>query len=445
MIKSNLFWNIFIAMSFIIEWFVCKKILDYTSIQKISNKRINLYMIGIIIFANIFYFFDVIPNIRVIISVMIMIAFYKISYRVRLTKAILISLMYWMLLMGIDALSMSLTIWINSIDDMSQMLTENIYRIESIVSGKTILLLILFLYKTLKIKLNIEINKKTLTYVIIPIIANIASFFAIFEYIFNPKTSGSLIHNYQLLIISIMLLLSSIILILVAKKLQEYNALIAENNMIKNVLHNKNEYYEDIEKKHLKTRLLSHDMKNHILCIKTMVKKGIDVTSYLDDLQMEIQSNNILFNTGNFILDAILSEKKEVCDKNNIELKIGINFGHCEAIELIDVCHIFSNILDNAIEACKKIEEGSKVICVKGDVLQNFYLIRVENTKVNEIITKNGQIVTDKKDALHGLGIKSIKNSVNKYGGNVVIEYDDKKFVVKIAIPLRNVKKAINI
>lgn len=108
-----------------------------------------------------------------------MIAFYKISYRVRLTKAILISLMYWMLLMGIDALSMSLTIWINSIDDMSQMLTENIYRIESIVSGKTILLLILFLYKTLKIKLNIEINKKTLTYVIIPIIANIASFFAI--------------------------------------------------------------------------------------------------------------------------------------------------------------------------------------------------------------------------------------------------------------------------
>ncbi|MFA4038213.1 ATP-binding protein [Clostridioides difficile] len=110
----------------------------------------------------------------------------------------------------------------------------------------------------------------------------------------------------------------------------------------------------------------------------------------------------------------------------------------------MDICHIFSNILDNAIEACNKIDSGNRVICVKGDVMQNFYLIRVENTKMNKIITKNGDILTDKKGSLHGLGIKSVKNSVNKYGGNVVIEYDDKKFVVKIAIPLRNVKKAVN-
>ncbi len=75
---------------------------------------------------------------------------------------------------------------------------------------------------------------------------------------------------------------------------------------------------------------------------------------------------------------------------------------------------------------------------------KNFYLIKVENTKTNKIITKNGDILTDKKGSLHGLGIKSVKNSVNKYGGNVVIEYDDKKFVVKIAIPLRNVKKVVN-
>ncbi|MBT2158921.1 hypothetical protein KK423_14310 [Clostridioides difficile] len=48
--------------------------------------------------------------------------------------------------------------------------------------------------------------------------------------------------------------------------------------MIKNTLKYENEYYEDIEKKYLKTRLLSHDMKNHILCINAMIKKGIDVT-----------------------------------------------------------------------------------------------------------------------------------------------------------------------
>ncbi|MCC0686595.1 MULTISPECIES: sensor histidine kinase [unclassified Clostridioides] len=443
MIKSSLFWNIFIMISFMIEWFFCKKMLDYTSEQKLSNRKINFYMVGIIIFANIIYFFDVSPSIRVIISGIITVVFYKTSYDVRFAKSILISLIYWMLLIATDALSISLTVWLNSIDDMSKMATGDIYRIESIVSGKILLILALFLYKTLKIKLNIEINKKTLSYIAIPIVANISSFFIIFRYMFNPEP-GNVMHNCQFVAISIILLTSSIILILIAKKLQQYNTLVVENNMIKNILKCENEYYEDMESKYLKTRLLSHDMKNHILCISAMVKKGIDVTSYLNNLQVEIQSNDLLFSTGNFILDTILSEKKEICDKNKIELKVGINFGCCEAIELIDVCHIFSNILDNAIEACNKIDDGNRVICVKGDVIQNFYLIRVENTKVNQIITKNGDILTDKKGSVHGFGIKSIKNSVNKYGGNVVIEYDDKKFVVKIAIPLRNVKKAVN-
>lgn len=443
MIKSSLFWNIFIAISFMIEWFLCKKMLDYTSEKKISNKKMNFCIVGIIVFANIIYFFDAPLNIRVIISMIVTIAFYKISYDVRFIKSVLISLIYWMLLIAIDALSISLTVWLNSINDMSNMGTGDIYRIESIILGKILLISALFLYRALKIKFNIEINKRTLFYIVIPIVANIASFFVIFKYIFNLKF-GNLIHNFQFVVISVVLLVSSITLILIAKKLQQYNTLVVENNMIKNTLKCENEYYEDIEKKYLKTRLLSHDMKNHILCINAMIKKGIDVTSYLNNLQVEIQSNDLLFNTGNFILDAILSEKKEVCDRNDIELKIGINFSCCEAVELVDICHIFSNILDNAIEACNKIDSGNRVICVKGDIMQNFYLIKVENTKTNKIITKNGDILTDKKGSLHGLGIKSVKNSVNKYGGNVVIEYDDKKFVVKIAIPLRNVKKVVN-
>lgn len=56
MIKSSLFWNIFIAISFMIEWFLCKKMLDYTSEKRISNKKINFCMVGIIVFANIIYF-----------------------------------------------------------------------------------------------------------------------------------------------------------------------------------------------------------------------------------------------------------------------------------------------------------------------------------------------------------------------------------------------------
>lgn len=176
MIKSSLFWNIFIAISFMIEWFLCKKMLDYTSEKRISNKKINFCVVGIIVFADIIYFFDVPPNIRVIISMIITIAFYKISYDVGFIKSVLISLIYWMLLIATDALSISLTVWLNSINDMSSMGTGDIYRIESIILGKILLIVSLLLYRALKIKLNIEINKRTLFYIVIPIVANIASF-----------------------------------------------------------------------------------------------------------------------------------------------------------------------------------------------------------------------------------------------------------------------------
>ncbi len=81
-----------------------------------------------------------------------------------------------MLLIATDALSISLTVWLNSINDMSSIGTGDIYRIESIILGKILLIVSLFLYRALKIKLNIEINKRTLFYIVIPIVANIASF-----------------------------------------------------------------------------------------------------------------------------------------------------------------------------------------------------------------------------------------------------------------------------
>ncbi len=84
-----------------------------------------------------------------------------------------------MLLIATDALSISLTVWLNSINDMSSIGTGDIYRIESIILGKILLIVSLFLYRALKIKLNIEINKRTLFYIVIPIVANIASFFVI--------------------------------------------------------------------------------------------------------------------------------------------------------------------------------------------------------------------------------------------------------------------------
>nr|UDN49493.1 GHKL domain-containing protein [Clostridioides sp. ES-S-0173-01] len=434
MIKSNFFWTVFIFISFCIEWFMCKKTLDCNSENK-SNSRIILIFILVIFFANTLYILNIFPNTRVLISIFMTIIIAKFQYNIKLIKAICISIIYWMLLICIDALSMSFTIWINLINDMSILLTNNIYRVESIAIGKIFLITILYLYKSYFFEIDSDVHRKILTYMSIPIFTNIVLFFIIFKYIFK-YSEGTLIDKNQLFTITTVLFLSSISLISLIKKIQTDNKLLMENNMIEKISSMKNEYYKNLESKQLKIELLSHDMKNHISCIEGMYENNIDIRPYLNNIKKTIRNNNI-YHTGNVTLDIILNDKKDLCDKYNINFIALIDFSKCKFIKDIDICDIFSNILDNAIEACNKITLDPKEIILKGNVINDFYIIKAENTKINDILIKGNDILTDKTDTLkHGFGIKSIKNSINKYDGTCLIEHNKSRFTMIISIPM---------
>lgn len=106
---------------------------------------------------------------------------------------------------------------------------------------------------------------------------------------------------------------------------------------------------------------------------------------------------------------------------------------------MLDVCSIFSNMIDNAIEACIKIKDKdtNRFIKIKGTMVNGFFVIKCENSKINDIKFKYNNIKTDKKNSyLHGIGVKSIKSSVQKYDGDVFIDYQDYIFIVKIYIPI---------
>jgi sensor histidine kinase regulating citrate/malate metabolism len=140
------------------------------------------------------------------------------------------------------------------------------------------------------------------------------------------------------------------------------------------------------------------------------------------------------------ILDIILNDKKNICQSKGIDLFADINFKECDFIDVADVCSIFSNMIDNAIEACEKIENNNivKKIKIKGTIVKKLYVIKCENTKTNKVELKNGLAITDKKDKfLHGVGISSMKTSIETYNGNLEVNDLENKFLVNICIPLR--------
>lgn len=434
MLINALFWNIFEIISSAIEWIVFKIILDQFNEQKRSKLVINFF-----IFLNIFTIFllnkmNVHPGYKLIIGIIIGFVFYFHNYKVIFIEGTITNLAYWMILIIRDIVSMNIILIINPKSTMSQLLDTSIFRIEFIFISNALLLTIIPIVR--KIKYNIKLKKKQYIYICIPIISNMLSGVAIF--IVSSKSEN--IDNIQkivLLVISIVLTISNISFIKLIVAIVKSNSVDAENNIIREKMNMQYQLYLEMQESQIKVRELYHDINNHIESLKRLYSSNDECENYIEGIEKELIAYKPMVSTGNMILDIIINSKKNICYNYNINFEVNINFSKCEFIEVIDICSIFSNVIDNAIEACRKVIEKEAFIKINGTIVNKMFVLKCENSKENEIEFKKNKVVTDKKDKfIHGLGIKSITSSVKKYDGNVYIDFTSDKFLIKVYIPL---------
>lgn len=437
MLESKLFWSLINLISSAIEWMVFKYIVDEFSEKKNNNIIINISIIILIFITTLLTIGQVSPNIKLAIGIAMALVMYIYNYNEKLIKVILVSLMFWMIILGSDILSTGIILFIYSVTDINRLLEGNKFRLELIMASKILIIAMIPLIKGIKIQL--EIKLKEFIHIIIPILTNIISISVIFGLEFEIFADYKL-KNLILLMCSSLLMISNLSLIFMVGYMIRKNNLKAENEMIKQKIESQYIHYKELQNAQLKVRKLYHDMNNHVICIENMIKNNQSATHYIDIIKLELDQWSAINTTGNMILDIILSEKKEVCDKNDIDFFADINnFRECDFIDMVDICSIFSNILDNSIEACYKIEDqNNQNIKIVGNIVNKFFVIKCENSKVNEIKKKSNKIISDKKDKhSHGLGINSIKSSLEKYDGIMATDYTEDKFVVNIYIPLK--------
>lgn len=335
----------------------------------------------------------------------------------------------------------------------------------SIIEDKKILVysyilifVIYILIKNINNKLQIfDIEKRSYIYLVIALFVN--SINIIGRYIFGIYNIGSnsninqILHKWRL---SVPMLydewgyfdqivtpklagVSIIIIILLFKRTIEENKIKYENRLIENKLDMQYTYYLNIQENNMKVRALYHDINNHIYCINNLNNDNKKINEYVSSLKDEIKEFEFIYDTGNMILDIIINEKSKLCRNKGIKFTCNIDFSMVKFVKPTDVSSIFSNVLDNAIEACDKIndENINKYIKVKGTMTKAFFVLKCENSKVNDVRFQKGRMLTDKADNfIHGMGIQSIKLSIKKYNGEVLFEDCKEKFILKIYIPL---------
>ncbi|MDK2586001.1 ATP-binding protein [Romboutsia sedimentorum] len=188
-----------------------------------------------------------------------------------------------------------------------------------------------------------------------------------------------------------------------------------------------------------------HDMKNHMICVRHLCEdKDINkALEYIDSMENNITNYNQLnqeFYTKNMILDSILRVKKSICIEKGIDFLVDMDFSKNNSMDMVDVCTIFSNVIDNAIEACDKIDEPniSKKIILKSKYIDGLCIILIENTKINEVKKRKKLFLTNKENSnMHGIGLTNVKRTVEKYFGEVIFTHSKNTFIVKIMIPYK--------
>lgn len=183
-------------------------------------------------------------------------------------------------------------------------------------------------------------------------------------------------------------------------------------------------------------KLLKHDLRNHLQVIQELcnTKQYAQMESYISELSGQALLAKSFCITGNQAADTVISIKKASADSIGIRLTCEGDFTWLGTLSPIDVCTVFSNLLDNALEGAK--DSAEPFIAINGKDHEHFYTIAFSNSVREPVKIRNNSVKTTKADKKHhGLGLSSVDAVIRKYNGSYTLQCKDMVFRVQAVFP----------
>ena len=174
-----------------------------------------------------------------------------------------------------------------------------------------------------------------------------------------------------------------------------------------------------------------HDFKNHIRTISGMLPDGSEAKQYASALLEETYKKAYYCDSGNDIIDSVINCKMADAEADDIDFTYTIMLPSEIKIASTDICAILANQLDNALEACRLINDGThRFIKCKIWSQEQFLFFKVVNSCADNPFNEKNELLSSKKNenGIHGFGIKSIRETAAKYNGTLSNEYRDGVF-----------------
>jgi len=195
------------------------------------------------------------------------------------------------------------------------------------------------------------------------------------------------------------------------------------------------EHYQKMNEMYDTIGILRHDYKYHLNAVSELANSGdIDgIRASLADVQALMPEHDLRYYCSNSVINALLGSYAERCTKGNIRFDVQIAIPETLSIPNYDMCIVLGNLLENAVEACMKKENGRRVeLMIK---TQGSHLAVIVRNSFGGVIIENGGLpVSEKKDG--GFGLRSIQAAAARYDGHILTEWDSDMFTAYVLLKM---------
>ena len=227
-----------------------------------------------------------------------------------------------------------------------------------------------------------------------------------------------------LLVSPISLLILSMALYKIMKNVNDREVLKEKLYWVENVKALELDYYNNLQQKTDEVRRFRHDFKDTLETVKLLVNKNTDESiekaqDILESLNKSINNTKLPVYTNNVVINSVVGAKVDEAQRNNITVHTSLDLPKYLSIESIDLNCVFLNLLNNSIEACKKIPDTAKrEITLKAAIKAGYLIIKAENPFIEIYKDEKGKLKTTKRDVEnHGIGLSLIASISEKYNG----------------------------
>lgn len=179
-----------------------------------------------------------------------------------------------------------------------------------------------------------------------------------------------------------------------------------------------------------------HDLKHQVAALKH-IRDPKRQDEVIDSLQSSVMIYDAVVETGNEILDTVLTEKSLICSKHEIALSCIADGKQLAFVDPVDLYTLVGNALDNAIEATLPLPAVERLIRLRVQEKAGLVFLQIENPYCGTVELRDGLPLTHKEDKQnHGFGLKSIRDIGEKYHGFLKLKTENGQYALLLTFPL---------